>query len=372
MAEEHSNAIRVGLALCLSGGGYRAMLFHTGVLIRLNELGILKKLSRVSSVSGGSITAGVLGVNWKHLNFDAKGVATNLDQLVVQPIKKMAGTSIDTQSVIGGVFWRGSVSDWVAAKYAEILFGEATLQDLPSDAEGPRFVFNATNVQSGALVRMSKPYVRDYRVGAIFNMPLLLSRAVAASSAFPPVLSPMEIDVNPADFKPDPGCDLNRVPFTDTLVLADGGVYDNLGMETIWKEYSTLLVSDAGAKIQPEGEPAHDWARHSMRILEIVDDQVRNLRKRHLLELYNTKQRRGAYWGIRTNIADYKLADALSCDIAKTTELSMTPTRLRKLSGEVQQQLMNWGYAVCDAGVRKHAPEVIGVMTTATFPFPTV
>jgi NTE family protein len=46
-----------GIALCLSGGGYRAMLFHLGALWRLNELGYLPTLARISSVSGGSITA---------------------------------------------------------------------------------------------------------------------------------------------------------------------------------------------------------------------------------------------------------------------------------------------------------------------------
>src|SRR5918993_272115 len=68
-----------GIALCLSGGGYRAMLFHIGSLWRLNELGYLKKLTRISSVSGGSITAGVLGLKWSNLTFDARGVATNFD-----------------------------------------------------------------------------------------------------------------------------------------------------------------------------------------------------------------------------------------------------------------------------------------------------
>src|SRR5262249_61574641 len=51
-----------GMALCLSGGGYRAMIFHVGVLWRLNEAGLLGSLKRVSSVSGGSITAGGGGV----------------------------------------------------------------------------------------------------------------------------------------------------------------------------------------------------------------------------------------------------------------------------------------------------------------------
>ena len=49
-----------GVALCLSGGGYRAMVFHVGVLWRLNETKLLSKIKRFSSVSGGSITAGVL------------------------------------------------------------------------------------------------------------------------------------------------------------------------------------------------------------------------------------------------------------------------------------------------------------------------
>ena len=40
-----------GVALCLSGGGYRAMIFHVGAIWRLNELGYLAKLDRVSSVS---------------------------------------------------------------------------------------------------------------------------------------------------------------------------------------------------------------------------------------------------------------------------------------------------------------------------------
>lgn len=53
-----------GCALCLSGGGYRPMMFHAGCLWRLNEAGMLAKLNRVSSVSGGSITAGILGMNW--------------------------------------------------------------------------------------------------------------------------------------------------------------------------------------------------------------------------------------------------------------------------------------------------------------------
>ena len=49
-----------GQGLALSGGGYRASLFHLGVTRRLHELGILQATTRLSSVSGGSILAGFL------------------------------------------------------------------------------------------------------------------------------------------------------------------------------------------------------------------------------------------------------------------------------------------------------------------------
>jgi NTE family protein len=83
-----------GIALCLSGGGYRAMLFHLGALWRLNELQYLPKLNRVSSVSGGSITSGALALNWKNLHFDANGFALSFDQQLIKPVPR-DGVAID-------------------------------------------------------------------------------------------------------------------------------------------------------------------------------------------------------------------------------------------------------------------------------------
>lgn len=72
IVESEKNATPTdGIGLCLSGGGYRAMLFHVGAILRLNEARLLPKLCRVSSVSGGSITAAVLGMNWRKLCFAA-------------------------------------------------------------------------------------------------------------------------------------------------------------------------------------------------------------------------------------------------------------------------------------------------------------
>ena len=79
-----------GTALCLSGGGYRAMLFHLGCLWRLNELGLMAKLDRISSVSGGSIAAGVLGMNWVALNFQSRTASANFNELIVTWIMRAA------------------------------------------------------------------------------------------------------------------------------------------------------------------------------------------------------------------------------------------------------------------------------------------
>ena len=115
-----------GIALCLSGGGYRAMLFHLGTLWRLNELHYLPKLNRVSSVSGGSITNGVLAMNWSKLGFDDNGFAQNFDQQVTQPIRRMASESIDISSILEGIF--GGVSKHVADHYNKYLYNHAKLQ----------------------------------------------------------------------------------------------------------------------------------------------------------------------------------------------------------------------------------------------------
>jgi NTE family protein len=359
--------LEAGAALCLSGGGYRAMLFHVGVLWRLYEARLLQGIQRISSVSGGSITAGVLALKWRQLSFDPLHLTSEFVTLVVSPIRALADETIDADAIFWGVALPGRVSDRVAEAYDSHLFKGATLQHLP---DTPRFVINATNVQSGALWRFMKPYMRDYRVGEVKSPNILLAQAVAASSAFPPILSPFEMRLDANAFTPHSGHDLQRKPFTTNVCLTDGGVYDNLGLETAWKRYQTVLVSDGGGKLQPEDEPKSDWARHSYRVFNLIDNQVRSLRKRQVIDSYKSGERKGAYWGIRTNIADYQLADPLDCPHDRTMALAETPTRLKRLDENVQEKLINWGYAVCDAALRKHVDAQI--KKPVGFPYPAV
>jgi NTE family protein len=343
--ENEPDRLEEGLALCLSGGGYRAMLFHTGVLWRLNEIGLLPKLNRVSSVSGGSITAGVLALNWKHLDFK-NGKAENFDDTIVKPVQRLADRTIDFSSVVIGSLWFGTVGDKIADSYRKHLFGSATLQDIVDEIPGvsPRFVFNATNVQSGVLWRFMKPYMRDYRVGEVVKPEVPLAVVVAASSAFPPVLSPVELDLDPGDFTPNSGV-LDGNDYRSQVVLTDGGVYDNLGLETAWKRYKTIFVSDAGGGFTNEADPKRDWVRHAARILFIIDNQVRSLRKRQIVGAYLAKTRFGAYWSISENLDAFQATNKLDCSSLKTAKLAAIGTRLMKLDTLTQQRLINWGYA---------------------------
>jgi NTE family protein len=364
--EERTAGRTHGIALCLSGGGYRAMLFHTGTLWRLNDIGWLPRLQWVSSVSGGSITAAVLGAIWKKLDFDQNGVARAFTESVVDPVRRMAAITIDIGAIVRGILGPGSISRSIIKAYRQHLFGDHTLQDLP-DNDGPRFVINATNVQSGVLFRFSRPYTWDYRVGRIDRPDFSLAEAVAASSAFPPFLSPVILKVDQTRFAPGTGTDLQFPPYTTRIVLTDGGVYDNLALESAWKRFDTILVSDGGGRMRPEPRPARNWLTHSIRILNIIDRQVRSLRYRDLIDAYESGHLKGAYWGVYTNIADYGVP-SLECPIGATTKLAEVPTRLRRLPDSTQEKLINWGYAVCDAAMRAYVDKTLP--SAAAFPYP--
>jgi len=104
-----------------------------------------------------------------------------------------------------------------------------------------------------------------------------------------------------------------------------------------------------------------------MRVLDLIDNQVRSLRKRHVVGSFVTGLRKGAYWGVRTDIADYQLSDALPCPHEATLKIASTPTRLTAMDEATQQRLINWGYAVCDAGMRKHV--AVGAPAPSAFPY---
>ncbi len=132
--------------------------------------------------------------------------------------------------------------------------------------------------------------------------------------------------------------------------------------------YDTILVSDAGLAMRGEPKPAFDWVRHSLRVLDVIDNQVRSLRKRQLIHAFSAKERKGTYWGIRSDTAKYELPDSLPAPRARVLDLATTATRLAPMGEEREERLINWGYAICDTAIRRwvdrNAPPPAG------FPYP--
>lgn len=337
------------VGLCLSGGGYRAMIYHVGALARLNELAFLPRLKEIASVSGGSITAGMLACAWSNLEFDDKGVAANFDDRVAFPLIRFAGVGVDVRAILSGLFPGRSAAEGVAAAYDRHLYSGATLQDIP---DAPRFTFMATNLQSGSGWRFAKSYAADYRVGRIDHPRLPLASVVAASSAFPPFLSPVRLKFDRGAVQPMPGADLHRAPFTDEAVLTDGGVYDNLGLERVWKRCRTILVSNAGRNTPEIGSPTGRWTGQIFQTLNLVQQQAENSRKRILFGMNNLGQRKVAFWSIDTPVAAYNAQDALLMSPDSTAKAANMRTRLNPFTSSEAELLLQAGYAGADASLR--------------------
>ena len=355
-----------GTALCLSGGGYRAMLFHAGTILRLNQARLLAGIDRVSSVSGGSITAGVLAMNWNKLGYDNNNVCPDdvMRQQVVDPLRTVASQNFDRPVVLRSMLRPGrTISETATIKLDNLLFHGTKLDDLP---DSPRFVFNAANLGSGALVRFEKAYLADYRVGMVNNPDVKLADAVAASGAFPPFLSPHNLDLRGATWTANDTYDLAEPEYRNRLRLTDGGVYDNLALETAYKSCRTLYVSDGGLHLQPQPHPRANWFGLMLRVFDIDDNQVRALRKEQLVQAFQDRRRDGVYVGISTSPADYGLTPTAPVNLDVTLRLALLHTRLKRYDPVTQKRLINWGYTCCDLNLRAWQ----GVANDGTLPYP--
>jgi NTE family protein len=331
------------------------MLFHLGALWRLNDAALLPRLDRVSSVSAGSVVAATLGMSWNRLAFD-NGVARDFEDAIVEPIRTLARRTLDWRAVLEGMLLPGGAHDRLSRYLREIVYGRATLQDLP---EAPRIVVSAHNVDSGALWRFSKPYMADYRLGMIRQPTVALAQAVGASIGLT-FNATAELRLSEDAYVEHDGAfaDLDRT----RVHLTDAGYIDPLALEAAWGSASTVLVSDGGGV---DARP-----RERLRITAAMVAQIRALRKRQAIEAYSTGAKSGTYWGVRSDLDAYQLTDALAFDPHAATALANMPARLRAIDDSTQEQLINWGYALADAAVRRHVDRTLP--PPAGFPYPLV
>jgi len=218
-AEPKQSTSRMGL--CLSGGGFRATFFHLGVLKLLWDTGLLRNVEEVCSVSGGSILAGNLALNWKDYTRPSDEAAF---YAAVLPLIRFGRSDLR-----GQIVRRSLLAGWILPalsrtrileqRYSD-LFSGRELRALPSPS--PAFHFLATSLTTGRQVDFYRDgYYDGQQLHKSSDLPLGL--AVAASSAFPPLFPPAVISRDRLRARADQF-------LLENELLTDGGVYDNIGV----------------------------------------------------------------------------------------------------------------------------------------------
>jgi len=325
---------RIGLAM--SGGGFRAAAFHLGVMRKLKDLKLLDKLDLLSCVSGGSIAGAFLAANWAKPDV--------LDRLDTYLRTK----SIAVSSVIGGVLDPFATRlDKLAESYDRDLFHKATLHDL---ANGPRVYLNATNLATGNMFFFvaggDKPEeIGDYELGVVPAGDFRISRAVAASSAFPPVFPPLRL-------MPDVYAHGGNVEY---VTLCDGGVYDNMGINPVVRARAALdyvIVSDGGKPFAIDQHPTDAGTLVLKAALDIMMEQIRGLEFDRLQHRHLAAAGPKPLWFS----IDSKEGEVQPGDAAFASAIG---TNLRALSDDEMNVLSRQGGGLVESRIRRYAPELV-------------
>jgi NTE family protein len=362
--EESGLAHRVGAALCLSGGGYRAALFHLGAVRRLNELGVLSQLATVSGVSGGSIVANLLAD--PELDFPAAGgVVGRFEECVAGPLQRLTSRNIRTPALLSKAKpWKWFAHDAAVRALADELAETVPWWSKPlrdNDVAGPAVITGATEIGYGVDWVFEDPTahrphgrVGDYRLGyAAPPAGLRMADIVAASCAFPPFFAPMVFDgmaMHLTGGHRGLESDEERASIMRHIRLTDGGVYDNLGLEPVWKRHATVLVSDGGGVFRARTE--RTVVGRTLRILGIATNGGQSVRSRWLHASFARGVIHGTSWALDTVVE--------GCYPRGTTELiNAVRTDLDAFTQEEQHILERHGYLIADAQIRTHCPELI-------------
>jgi predicted acylesterase/phospholipase RssA len=275
---------KIGLAL--SGGGFRATLYHLGVVRFLRDAGILSQVSHITSVSGGSIFAAHLVLNWHRYNGspeDFEAAASELIAFVHLDVRNRIVRRFPLTlplRLLGGLLGlptrKLSRTGLLEYHYEKFLYGDKSLFELP---EQPRLHILATNLSEGCLcafgrdglLMMRRRAEGVYRADCVQVGLATVAMAVTASSAFPGFFPPLELR----------GLDIGAVQGEfGRQAYTDGGVFDNLGVRMFRfleddTGPKTTLVSDVGKRIEVQGQRrAGGLIRTALRATDILMDRV--------------------------------------------------------------------------------------------------
>ncbi len=280
------------IGLALSGGGFRATLYHLGVIRYLRDAGLLPLVTDIASVSGGSIVAAHLVLNWdRYVGDDAAfaAAAGEVIRFVQHDVRNRIVRRLPLLFPMralakGGGFSAGRFTPnaLLERTYREFLYGDKRLFELP---ERPGLHILATNVSDGVLSVFNRDGLHIQKREAAGEDPFrhvpgctaALAKVVGASSAFPGFFPPVEITAA------DLGVRDGHFP---AEAFTDGGVYDNLGIRAFrWlrdhrgNTLDRVFVSDAGKPFQILGESSLGFVAQSIRATDILWDRVWQLER---------------------------------------------------------------------------------------------
>jgi NTE family protein len=347
---------RDGLALCLSGGGYRATLFHLGAARRLHELGLLGRLDTISSVSGGSIFSGVLADAAAREGWEGALDVGDFEAQVAAPVRTLTKKDMRTVPFLAHVLHNWLLPGLRARHLVALCTKHVSAVALDQLPDSPRFVFCATDVTFGVNWESSKLRTGSFQAGYLDDggsWPV--GRAVAASACFPPIFGPMPVGAAAARYKGGSAPrDANGTALRKRLGLSDGGVYDNMGLEPVWKSHSCVLVSDCGAPF--EFRAGGHVVRRLMRYTSVVQGQAHAVRTRMFFTGITSDWHEGTVWGIGTTLDGR--GTGYSDDLVGQ-RISRIRTDLNRFTDAEQRILENHGYCVAEHRLREKAPHLI-------------
>ena len=324
-ASEAALSARVGkVGLALSGGGFRASLFHIGVLAKLAELDVLRRVEVLSCVSGGSIVGAhyYLKVR-KLLEEKADEDVTRQDYVdLVQQLADdfLAGVQTNLRCRAGlspithlRTIWRQdhttrTIGDLYESRlYSRVADGEHErfLTDLFIHPKGerhdfepkrrnwlrrakvPMLVLNATTLNTGHNWQFTASWMGEPPAGSenpadrndilrrmYYNeapephRKIRLGHAVAASSCVPGLFSPIVLKGLYGQ--------TNGGKVEMTVRLVDGGVHDNQGIASLVEQScSVMLVSDASGQMGTQVDPPGGLTAVPLRSSSILMARVR-------------------------------------------------------------------------------------------------
>lgn len=355
-----SSSLPEGLALCLSGGGFRAALFHLGALRRLNELGLLARIDTFSATSGGSIVAALLASCVTRDPAVRAGFSAQAwGESVEAPLHALAREDLQRGTrplrLFATSLFRPQARAEDFARRLEALVSPLKLRDLPP---APRFVFSATDFLRSVPWLFERDRMGNRQLGwASPPDGATLARAVAASSCFPRSISPLPAPLDPALLAGGtaaPGA--ARDAAIRRLTLTDGSSHAHLGLDPVWKTHTTVLVSEAGAFPRPRSPERQPESSRPARFG--IDSEGQEIRRRRLVSGFVSGHLAGTFWSISSAPSSYRAAFGYSKALARDVLCSMR-VGFDPVTDTEAAVLQNHGYLTADAALRSHTPYLL-------------